>query len=135
MQTGRIGELLEKAEEELNAVDHLVNISAADWIIGFHCQQIAEKLLKAVWISKGGNPPNTHDVVLLMEEVKGIGIVAPPWFWQLEDLNPFAVQLRYDTLNAIVDFDARTALDLARRTYEWAQVELDRAQGEANGPA
>jgi HEPN domain-containing protein len=129
MQTGRISELVAKAEEELKAVHHLVDIAAADWIIGFHCQQIAERLLKAVWISRGGNPPNTHDVVLLMEEVEGTGIVVPSWFSQLEDLNPFAVQLRYETPGTVIDFDAQEALALARRTYEWARVELHLTRG------
>jgi HEPN domain-containing protein len=70
MQTDRINELMEKATEELYAVDTLVDLSAAAWITGFHCQQIAEKTLKAVLISKGQIPAKTHDLVLLMNEVR-----------------------------------------------------------------
>lgn len=134
MQTSRINELMEKAEEELYAVDNLVDLSAADWIVGFHCQQIAEKTLKAVLISKGQTPAMTHDLVLLMNEVRQAGIAEPTWFWELENLNPFAVQLRYETLNTVADFSAAYARVLTRRAYGWAERELGWAQEDSRGP-
>lgn len=118
MQTDRINELMEKATEELYAVDTLVDLSAAAWITGFHCQQIAEKTLKAVLISKGQIPAKTHDLVLLMNEVRGVGITEPGWFWELENLNPFAVQLRYEALHLVAEFSPTYARDLTRRVYD-----------------
>lgn len=111
---------MEKATKELYAVDTLVDLSAADWITGFHCQQIAEKMLKAVLIDRGQTPAKTHDLVLLMETVRQVGITEPGWFWELENLNPFAVQLRYETLHIAAEFSASYARELTRRVYDWA---------------
>lgn len=131
MHTGRINELMAKAEEELHAVDLLVNGSAADWIVGFHCQQVAEKTLKAVLVSRGQAPAMIHDLVHLMDEARRGGTAEPPWFRELEDLNPFAVQLRYEYLHAFEDFNADHASALAHRVYHWAEQQIGWSNSEA----
>jgi HEPN domain-containing protein len=64
----------------------------------FHCQQAAEKLLKAVLVMKGESIPRTHDLLDLARRC-GLSIpsVSSPSFRQaLELLNPYAVAPRYE---------------------------------------
>lgn len=131
MPADRPHELMEKAEEELQAAEALVDRHIASWIVGFHCQQIAEKVLKAVLVASGHAPKKTHDLVSIMDQVRDSGIAVPSWFSQIEDLNPFAVQLRYESLEATADFDAGQARDLARKVYEWAWIELGWNENDA----
>ncbi|MBM4027767.1 MAG: HEPN domain-containing protein [Planctomycetes bacterium] len=62
---------------------------------GFHLQQAVEKSLKAWLALKGMDYPKTHDLSLLLRllEDEGENIEA---FWSLLELNPFAIQFRYE---------------------------------------
>ncbi len=62
---------------------------------GFHLQQSVEKSLKAWLVLKRIDHPRTHDlnVLLGLLEDQGEDIAA---FWTLLELNPFAVQFRYE---------------------------------------
>lgn len=84
----------------------------------FHCQQAAEKLLKAVLASKGVPPPRTHDLLLLLEMI----IPFAPNAEELRDclaiLMPYSVAMRYpddDGLNVPGLTDAREARQCADR--------------------
>lgn len=89
-------ELLALAENDYQAaliLAHAENpqIDAA----GFHLQQAVEKSLKA-WLGlKGIDYPRTHDLnpLLGMLEDQDESI---EMFWTLLELNPFAVQFRYE---------------------------------------
>jgi HEPN domain-containing protein len=61
----------------------------------FHAQQCAEKLIKAVLISKGEVPPRTHDLVWLSELLSS---VVRSWDWPRQELRLLgraAVDFRY----------------------------------------
>ena len=62
---------------------------------GFHLQQAAEKSLKAWLVLKGIDYPRTHDLnpLLGLLEDQGESVEV---FWSLLELNPFAVQFRYE---------------------------------------
>ena len=69
-------------------------------IVCFHCQQAAEKMLKAVLVFHGQPPPRTHDLTAILRRLE-------PLVGSVEDvlphaaiLNPFAVEVRYPA-NAI----------------------------------
>ncbi|HMO85673.1 MAG TPA: HEPN domain-containing protein [Lacipirellulaceae bacterium] len=69
-----------------------------DEIFGFHAQQAAEKALKA-WLSfRGLTYSRTHDLLHLIRELEEAGeqIEDQP---ELLELNPFAVQYRYETMD------------------------------------
>jgi len=60
---------LAKAENDLlNADNNLQAESIPYDTVCFHCQQAAEKLLKAYLVDRGVQPPFTHDLLLLLEE-------------------------------------------------------------------
>lgn len=69
-----------------------------DGIIGFHAQQAAEKALKAWLTILGIDFPWTHDLSLLIHKLEEGGAEVRN-LWALLDLNPFAVQFRYDILD------------------------------------
>ncbi len=63
---------------------------------GFHLQQAVEKSLKAWLALKGVAYPRTHDLSLLLGLLEDQGQSIEPCFWGLLELNPFAVQFRYE---------------------------------------
>ena len=60
---------LGKARNDLLNADN--NLKAQDVpydTVCFHCQQAAEKLLKAYLAANGTSPPVTHDLLLILEK-------------------------------------------------------------------
>ncbi len=68
----------------------------ADEIIGFHAQQTAEKMLKAVLAYHEIEFPHTHRLTDLIDLGKEHGIILPEKFEEVRFLTPFAVEFRYD---------------------------------------
>lgn len=112
-----VGPWIAKAEEDLAVVavlrEHAPHLDAA---ICFHCQQAAEKMLKAVLVALGDAPPHTHDLAALVEQAAGR---LPGLIDLLTDatyLSPFAVLPRYpvapgpgiDPLLLVEEVEART---------------------------
>ncbi len=62
---------------------------------GFHLQQAVEKALKAWLAFKGVDYPKTHDLNPLLGLLEDQDENIEP-FWSLLELNPFAVQFRYE---------------------------------------
>ncbi|MEW6619892.1 MAG: HEPN domain-containing protein [bacterium] len=67
-----------------------------DEILGFHAQQAAEKMLKAVLAYQGIEFPFTHRLADLIDLSKKQGIVLPERLEEVRFLTPFAVKFRYD---------------------------------------
>lgn len=88
--------LLALAFRDLRAAEILSDqLEVGDGIVGFHAQQAAEKALKAWLTLLGVDFPRTHDLSLLIQKlsIEGVEVTS---LWELLDLNPFAVQLRYE---------------------------------------
>ena len=64
-------------------------------IICYHCQQSAEKMLKAFWIHANKKPPKTHDLELLRAECEIIANSFAELFHECERLNRYSSQPRY----------------------------------------
>ncbi len=113
--------LLALARRDLRAAEILRDQpEVGDGIVGFHSQQAAEKALKAWLTILGIDFPRTHDLSLLIQKlsVAGVEVIS---LWELLDLNPFAVQLRYDILDD-------EPLDQGS-TVEQVRLLLDRVEG------
>lgn len=94
----------------------------ADEILGFHAQQTAEKMLKAVLAYHGIEFPLTHRLTDLIDLGKEHGIVLPDRLEDVRFLTPFAVEFRYDLYEEDeepVDFKEVLALlaELRKWTY------------------
>jgi HEPN domain-containing protein len=91
--------LLALARRDLRAAEILRDQpDVGDAIVGFHAQQAAEKALKAWLTILGVDFPRSHDLSLLIQKLEDGGLEVTS-LWELLDLNPFAVQLRYDMLD------------------------------------
>jgi HEPN domain-containing protein len=75
----------------------------------FHCQQCAEKYLKAWLVKHGRNVPRTHDLLelhrLCVETDLRLAVLAD----LLDSLNPYAVEFRYPG-EAAAPEEARAAI-------------------------
>jgi HEPN domain-containing protein len=90
------GELLKLAARDYQAALTLAQAEDSQTdAAGFHLQQAAEKSLKAWLALKGIDYPRTHDLNLLLGLLEDQG-ESVEVFWSLLELNPFAVQFRYE---------------------------------------
>ena len=117
---------LAKAENDLLNAD---NNLAADQVpydtVCFHCQQAAEKLLKAFLLGNGQPAPHTHDLFLLLEKVLPFSVVAEQLRDALSILLPYAVEIRYpDDAWMPSEEDAREARAAATEVLAWLQQAL-----------
>jgi HEPN domain-containing protein len=89
-------ELLELAERDFQAALILAHAENPQTdAAGFHLQQAVEKSLK-VWLALDGvDYPRTHDLNPLLGLLEDQDENVEP-FWSLLELNPFAVQFRYE---------------------------------------
>jgi HEPN domain-containing protein len=80
-------------------------------VICFHCQQAAEKLIKAVLAKHGLDIPKTHDLPVLLdlaaEPVPSLAVLDQPAL----DLNAFSVLVRYPSHIPLEKADAKDALE------------------------
>lgn len=60
----------------------------------YHCQQAAEKALKALCCFHGVKPPKTHDLVTLLEKLKGFADLGE-FTQSAARLTPMATEFRY----------------------------------------
>jgi HEPN domain-containing protein len=68
-----------------------------DEIFGFHAQQAAEKLYKALITAYGEEHAFTHNLTKLMDHVTRLGEAPPVLPISLEDLSEYAVEFRYES--------------------------------------
>ena len=91
--------LLAKAAQDEYVLDKLLEDDAAPLeVFGFHGQQAAEKLLKAILSDAGIEYPRTHQLTELLDLAADRGLQLPSEFEELRHLTPFAVEFRYDVL-------------------------------------
>jgi len=104
----------------LNADNNLCSEKIPYDTVCFHCQQAAEKLLKAYLACIGQSPPVTHDLLLLLEGV----LPSSPEAEELRDflalLIPYAVEIRYpDDWFMPSAEDTEEARDAAEAVMDW----------------
>ncbi len=91
--------LLAKAAQDEYVLDRLLNDpDAPPEVFGFHAQQAAEKLLKAILSHAGIEYPRTHQLTELLDLATDNHIPLPSTFEELRYLSPYAVEFRYDVL-------------------------------------
>ena len=83
--------------------------------VGFHCQQAAEKLLKALLSEFGIAFPRTHNLRLLMDLLVDGGYPLPPELDDLDSLTPFGTLFRYEDIPSATRLDRESVIDMVRR--------------------
>jgi HEPN domain-containing protein len=120
--------LVARADDDLSLVRiATAQLDIADAIVGFHAQQAAEKLLKALLSRRRVDYPLTHDVERLVELVEEATGARPPDADAIAALTPWAVEFRYGELaDEVLDRDA--TLDRLQRLRAWAAELLSEPQ-------
>lgn len=128
-----------KAKNDLlNADNNLQSERIPYDTVCFHCQQAAEKLLKAYLASVRRSPPVTHDLLLLLEQVLPLSPEAESLRDSLVLLMPYAVEIRYPddgfTPTATDATEARAAAQVVLAWLIRVQPVLLSAQQDGTSP-
>lgn len=86
---------LRKADGDLRAAERLADAPEDFDAVAFHCQQSAEKYLKARLALTGEDPPRTHDLRRLLVALQRIETFTPSEETMADLLTPFGVSVRY----------------------------------------
>jgi HEPN domain-containing protein len=120
-EIARARAFLERADADLAAVRALEALDEVpDEILGFHGQQAAEKLLKAVLAAHGIDFPRTHSIRFLLDLLDDCGLAPPPELHGVTELYPFSVQLRYEAPLDEEPLDRAEMRELLDRLRVWA---------------
>jgi HEPN domain-containing protein len=106
--------LKKAAEDEVLLDEVLTSPRVTDTTIGFHCQQAAEKPLKALLSELAVNVRRTHDLIELLDLLEDAGEPLPPALREVENLNPYAVIFRYEDDASAASLDRARARQLIR---------------------
>jgi HEPN domain-containing protein len=118
--------LLKKAAQDESLLDEVLGSDrVSDEVIGFHCQQAAEKMLKALLSDLRVAFRKTHELGALMEALDQAGEPLPSQFESLDGLTPFGAVYRYDDYDAEYPLDRAEARQLLRSLRAWVEGRLE----------
>jgi HEPN domain-containing protein len=107
--------LLRKArQDELVLQKLLGDLDVDDDTLGFHAQQAAEKILKALLARRGVDYPKTHNLRVLMELLAASGVHLPDGLSEITPLTQFGTTFRYDNFEAAPQGERMKWLELIR---------------------
>jgi HEPN domain-containing protein len=117
--------LLRKAAQDEALLDQVLDSDqVTDEIIGFHCQQAAEKILKALLSDVGVRFRKTHEIGALMALLAQAGHELPAQFENLDHLTPFGAIYRYEDYDAVVTLDRHAARQSLYELRVWVEAKL-----------
>ena len=116
--------LLEKAAQDEYVLDKMTDDARSPIeIFGFHAQQAAEKMLKAVLAQAKVEYPRTHRLAELIDLAKDNSINLPDNLEDVRLLTPFAVEFRYDVFpgESDEDLDKKYVREQLRQLRCWVE--------------
>lgn len=96
------------------------DVDIPDAIVGFHAQQAAEKAIKAVLAANGVEYARTHALGYLTALLERHGIHGPDELAEVDELEPWAVEFRYEIDDA-PPLDREAVLVVVSVITAWAQ--------------
>lgn len=116
---------LAKAEEDYSLAAHLVS-ERSSWLTatGFHCQQAAEKFIKAFLVVHQVEFPKTHDIEELLDLAARVDAILADSLRGASVLTQHAVATRYPQTPVLTAEDAKKALALAGKVRDEILVAL-----------
>lgn len=95
--------------------------------ICFHCQQAAEKVLKALWNNNNpdGEIVRTHDVEFLLDSVSNVYDVPEQMHDWAEILTMYEANSRYEFAEKIDEVQTNMAVIYAKKIYDWVLNKID----------
>ncbi len=117
---------LAKAKNDLLNADNNLKAEEIPFdTVCFHCQQAAEKLLKAYLVANSDSYPTSHDLVLILEKILPLNAGAEVLRDDLALLMPYAVEIRYpDDWFMPTAGDAKEAREAVSRVLSWLQTAM-----------
>lgn len=116
---------LDFAENDLAVAKHLLETFHPKplEIICYHCQQAAEKAIKAVYIAVGmpGGIPKKHDLSFLLEQMKHRVTIPDVMLDHADDLNSYSVIVRYPNEIQIDERKVLLSVRYADEIMNWAK--------------
>jgi HEPN domain-containing protein len=119
--------LLAKADQdELAARQLATDARIGDEVVGFHIQQAVEKRFKALLTFHAIPYRRTHDLLELIDQLIAHGHPVNMTLEALQELTPFAVEYRYESLDQYeeVPLDRERALQLLSELGVWIQEQM-----------
>ena len=108
-------EWLEFAAMDLDSAQFLLGMRPVPVeIICYHCEQAAEKLLKAVLVAADVEPPKTHDLIQLCKKCAELDEEYEALADACIELSPYGVQVRYPSNLDLNEDDMQCALNMCR---------------------
>ena len=120
-----VAKWLELADLDYSVAKHLLEthhpIPVA--IVCYHCQQAAEKAVKALILYFGIADviPKKHDISYLLDQVKGRITIDEKYYDYADTLTPYGVAVRYPNELQLEERHARNALNDAGEILAWAR--------------
>lgn len=118
----------EFAETDLSVARHLMDTMHPKplEIICYHCQQCAEKAIKAVYLALGlpGGIPKKHDLSFLLEQMKNHVSVSDEMLDHADELNAYGVIVRYPSQIELEEHQAVRAVRFAEEFLSWAKTTI-----------
>ena len=91
-------------------------------IICYHCQQAAEKAIKALLIAQGVDSiPRSHDLSFLLNGLVKPEVIPERVYEDADRLTPYGVAVRYPNDLELEERHARQAMEAAREVLNWAK--------------
>lgn len=114
------------AETDLGVASHLFETYYPKpyEIICYHCQQCAEKAIKAVILAEGapGGLPKVHDLSFLLNQLKNMVEISETYYEYADTLTPYGVSVRYPNELFLEERHAQDALKMAEELLKWAKA-------------
>lgn len=108
----------------LNGIQHPKPLE----VICYHCQQAAEKMLKALILAYDGEIQKTHDLGLLTDELASLTVVPEPVLVSADLLTPYGVKIRYPQDLRIEESHTQKALADMKTVYDFVATKLQELQ-------
>ena len=116
---------LRKAAQDEALLDAVIDSDkVSDEVIGFHCQQAAEKMLKALLSDLGATFHKTHELGALMDALARSGAPLAGEFENLDVLTPFGAVYRYDDYDGTESLNRAETRALLRSLRSWVEGRL-----------
>jgi HEPN domain-containing protein len=117
---------IDKAEHDFMAAEHTMELAEEGLtdIVSYHCQQCAEKYLKALLLYRGVAFPRTHDLRLLLDLIPA-GVSLGLSREQVIPLNRYLIEGHYPgDWEPITVEEAQHALEMAQAVRQAALKQL-----------
>ncbi len=101
-------------------------------IICYHCQQAAEKAVKAIIVlyDAPGGVPRKHDISFLLNQIKDKITVEENLCDYADALTPYGVEIRYPSELFIEERDEKEAIQFAEEIVSWVEkIVLNNLEG------